>query len=82
MVFKKLFLQTICFHQANITRNYIQPVEENKMKEGNITEEFTQWMAWAEQKASWFDPLINDPDPLLTDHHITHLLKEFLKEWQ
>jgi hypothetical protein len=34
------------------------------------------------EKVSWYDPLINDPDPLLNDHHKTHLFKEFLKEWQ
>jgi hypothetical protein len=52
------------------------------MGKGNITEEFNEWLTWTEQKVSWFDPLINDPDPLLTDHHKTHLFKEFLKEWQ
>jgi hypothetical protein len=52
------------------------------MGKGNITEEFNECLTWAEQKVSWFDPLINDPDPLLTDHHKTHLFKEFLKEWQ
>jgi hypothetical protein len=39
-------------------------------------------LAWAEQKVSWYDPLVNEPDPLLSDHHKTHLFKEFLKEWQ
>ena len=38
-------------------------------------------LAWAGQKVSWYDPLITGPDPLLNDHHKTHLLKEFLKEW-
>jgi len=52
------------------------------MKKGNINEEFTQWLTWAEQKVSWYDPLINGPDHLLNDHHKTHLFKEFLKEWQ
>jgi len=37
---------------------------------------------WAEKKVSWYDPLINDSDPLLTNHHKTHLFKDFLKEWQ
>ena len=80
--FKKLFLKAVRLHQANIIRNYIQTVEKDAMKKGNITEEFTQWLAWAEQKVSWYDPLINGPDHLLNDHHKTHLFKEFLKEWQ
>ena len=80
--FKKLFLKAIRLHQANILRNYIKTVESNTVKEVKLTEEFTKWLTWAEKKVSWYDPLINDPDPLLTDHHKTHLFKEFLKEWQ
>ena len=80
--FKKLFLQAVRLHQTNIIRNYIQTVEANAMKKGNITEEFTQWLAWAEQKVSWYDPLVNGPDHLLNDQHKTYLFKEFLKEWQ
>ena len=80
--FKKLFLQAIRLHQTNIIRNYIQTVEADAMNKANITEEFTQWLAWAEQKVSWYDPMVNGPDPLLNDHHKTHLFKEFLKEWQ
>jgi hypothetical protein len=80
--FKKLFLQAVRLHQATIIRNYIQTVEANKMKEGNITDEFTQWLAWAEQKVSWYDPLVNGPDDLLNDQYKTYLLKAFLKEWQ
>ena len=80
--FKKLFLKAIRLHQATIIRNYIQTVEADAMKKGNITEEFTQWLAWAEQKVAWYDPLINGPDPILNDHHKTHLFKELLKEWQ
>jgi len=80
--FKKLFLQSIRLHQANILRNYIHTVEENAVKNGTVSEELKTWMNWAEKKVSWYDPLINDPDPLLNDHHKTHLFKEFLKEWQ
>ena len=46
------------------------------------TEEFTQWLAWAEQKVAWYDPLVNGSDPLLNDHHKTPLFKDFLKDWQ
>ncbi|HLN20930.1 MAG TPA: hypothetical protein VK213_07560 [Bacteroidales bacterium] len=80
--FKKLFLQAIRLHQSNILRNYIQTVEENAVKKGTVSEELKIWMDWAEKKVAWYDPLINDPDPLLNDHHKTLLFKEFLKEWQ
>lgn len=80
--FKKLFLQAIRLHQANILRNYIKAVEANAVKNGTVSEELKTWMNWAEKKVSWYDPLINDPDPLLNDHHKTHLFKDFLKEWQ
>jgi hypothetical protein len=80
--FKKLFLQAIRLHQTNILRNYIQTVETNAVENGTVSEELKTWMNWAEKKVSWYDPLINDPDPLLIDHHKTHLLKEFFKEWQ
>ena len=80
--FKKLFLKAIRLHQANIIRNYIQTVEANAIRNASITEDFTQWLAWAQLKVSWYDPLINGPDHLLNDHHKTHLFKDFLKEWQ
>jgi hypothetical protein len=80
--FKKLFLKAIRLHQANILRNYIKTVETKTVNEGKLTEEFTKWQTWAEKKVSWYDPLINDPDPILKNHHKTHLFKEFLKEWQ
>ena len=51
-------------------------------EKGSNTEEFTNWLAWAKQKLSWYDPLINGPDPLLNDQYKTYLFKELLKEWQ
>lgn len=80
--FKKLFLQAVRLHQTNILRNYINTLEQNALLNGSITDELKTWINWAEKKVAWYDPLINDPDPLLNDHHKTHLFKEFLKEWQ
>ena len=37
--FKKLFLQAVRLHQANIIRNYIQTVESNAVKNGTVSEE-------------------------------------------
>ncbi len=80
--FKNLFLQAIRLHQANILRTYIQTVDSNTIKNGNQSEEYTIWKAWAENKISWYDPLINGVDPLLTDYHKTNIFRELLKEWQ
>ena len=80
--FKKLFLQAIRLHQANIIRTYIQTVELNTIKNGNLTEEYNNWKFWAEQKVSWYDPLVNGTDPLLNDYYKTNIFKELLKEWQ
>lgn len=80
--FKKLFLQATRLHQANIIRTYIQTVELNTIKNGNLTEEYIKWKTWAEQKVSWYDPLVNGTDPLLNDYHKTNIFKELLKEWQ
>jgi len=82
LAFKKIFLQAIRLHQANILRNYIKAIDANAVKNGAVSEELKEWMIWAEKKVSWYDPLINDPDPLLNDHHKTLLFKEFLKECQ
>jgi hypothetical protein len=80
--FKKLFLQAIRLHQANIIRTYIQTVELNTIKNGIPTEEYNNWKSWAEQKVSWYDPLVNGTDPLLNDYYKTNIFKELLKEWQ
>ena len=79
--FKNLFLQAIRLHQANILRTYIQTVDSNTIKNGKLTEEYTSWKAWAENKISWYDPMINAADPLLTDYHKANIFKELLKEW-
>jgi len=80
--FNELFLQAIRLHQTNILRNFIQTVEENAVKNGPVSEELKTWIDWANKKVSWYNPMINEPDPLLNDHHKTQLFKDFLKEWQ
>jgi hypothetical protein len=80
--FKELFVQASRLHQANILRDYIQTVEANANKSGNISEDIQSWIVWAKQKVEWYDPLINKEDPLLNDNYKTSLFKDFLKEWQ
>jgi hypothetical protein len=80
--FKKLFSQATRFHQANILREYVKTVEENSIKNGNISDELRNWIIWAKQKIEWYDPLINREDPLLDEGYKTNIFRDFLKEWQ
>jgi hypothetical protein len=77
--FKKIFLQAIRLHQANILRNCIYTVETNAKENGNVTDEFKNWKIWAEQKIAWYDPMINGEDPILNNSHKTNLFKDLLK---
>lgn len=77
--FKDLFLQAIRVHHANILRNYLSMIESNSVKAGTCTEEFRKWVEWANHKISWYDPLINESDPLLEEQHKTRLFNELLK---
>jgi hypothetical protein len=80
--FKELFVQASRLHQANILRDYIQTVEANAIRSGNISEELNNWILWAKQKVEWYDPLINREDSLLNEKYKISLFKDFLKEWQ
>jgi|ERR1035437_92561 hypothetical protein len=77
--FKELFIQASRLHQANILRDYIQTVEANAIRSGNITDEMQSWINWAKRKVEWYDPLINREDPLLDDNYKTNLFKTSLK---
>lgn len=40
--FKKLFLQAVSLHQANIIRNYIQTLEANEIEKGGAIQKNSQ----------------------------------------
>ena len=42
-------------------RNYIDAVS----KKENLTDEIKEWINWANKKANWFDPIIDEEDELL-----------------
>lgn len=48
-------------------RNYIQAVETNAIKTNTLTPELIEWIKWANNKADWYDPLIQKEDDLLDD---------------
>jgi len=80
--FRELFVQASRLHQANILRDYIQTVETNAIKSGNISDDMQSWILWAKQKVEWYDPLINREDQLLNENFKSKLFKDFLKDWQ
>jgi hypothetical protein len=72
--FKNLFKFSEFLHKANTIREYVKAVEEKANKENNLTEKVKEWIKWANNKADWYDPLIDLEDKLLNN-----LDKESLK---
>lgn len=52
-------------HRAIRIREFIAAVENRARKDGELTPEKLQWIAWASAKADWIDPLANGNDPIL-----------------
>jgi len=55
------------FEETQQIRVYIQSVETNAIKTKTLTEELTTWIKWANQKADWYDPIIQKEDKLFTN---------------
>lgn len=53
-------------------RNYINAIS----KQDNLTEEIKEWIKWANKKANWFDPIINEEDELLGKRNHTESLED------
>lgn len=53
-------------------RNYIDAVS----KRNNLTYEMKEWINWANKKANWFDPIIDEEDELLGKREHTKTLEE------
>lgn len=53
------------FTKALQLRNYIEARQLKAIQEDSMTTEFITWLAWANEKADWYDPLIDKPDALL-----------------
>ncbi|MEQ1770461.1 MAG: hypothetical protein ABL879_11535 [Devosia sp.] len=51
--------------RANRLRDFIAAVEDRARQDGDLTPEKRQWIAWAEAKAAWLDPLVRCSDPIL-----------------
>lgn len=53
-------------------RNYIDAFSKQK----NLTDEMKEWIEWANKKANWFDPMIDEEDELLGKREHTESLEE------
>lgn len=53
-------------------RNYVNAVS----KQDNLTNEIEEWIKWANKKANWFDPIIDEEDELLGKREHTEALEE------
>lgn len=59
--------KSIRWQKATNLRNYIEAIKINALKNNSISEELQNWIIWANKKADWYDPQIEDEDKLLTD---------------
>lgn len=53
-------------------RNYIETVS----KQENLTEELKNWIVWANKKANWIDPIIDEEDEILGKRNHTDSLEK------
>jgi len=77
--FKSLYILANRLNQAEIMRNYLTQVEAHAIENGLNTEEFTQWVEWAKQKISWYDPLICTKDETFTDEDKLKIFQDLIQ---
>lgn len=53
------------WRKATMLRDYIKAVETKTIESGIVSEDFKNWLLWAQKKADWFDPNIEAEDKLL-----------------
>ncbi|MCF6222909.1 MAG: hypothetical protein L3J34_04185 [Flavobacteriaceae bacterium] len=62
---RSLIHKSQLWKKADDLRNYIEEIEVKAIKKNNLTEELKNWLRWANQKADWYDPLVEKEDELL-----------------
>lgn len=60
-----MFRDVTRLHRANRLREFIAAVAERASRSGELTPEKQAWIAWANAKADWIDPLVKRDDPIL-----------------
>ena len=63
--FKTLFTMAERLHKTTILRTYIFTYEKFVMDRGELTDEITEKINWAREKADWLDPFISRKDKYL-----------------
>ncbi len=64
-MFTEMLFKSSRWHKSENLRSYIQEVENRAKITGSLTQELKDWIAWAKQKADWYDPFIEVEDELL-----------------
>ena len=54
-------------NKANIIRDYISRIENQKPNNNQEPSDLKEWIKWANDKADWLDPLVNKSDELLNE---------------
>lgn len=65
--FKDLYQQAKRWQQAKFIRDYLNAFERDAAEKGGLTDEIKSWIQWGRNKLSWFDPLVNREDELLSN---------------
>lgn len=55
---KNLFNESTSWHKSTILNNFIKEVEKRAIETNTLTEELQNCLAWAKQKADWYNPFI------------------------
>ncbi|MFQ6600633.1 hypothetical protein [Flavobacterium sp. C3NV] len=70
--FKALLHAAERFDEVTRLRNYVKAVQKQA---DPLDEKTYHWIAWAEQKMNWMDPLVGTPDDIFTTYDLTQYKK-------
>jgi len=65
--FKTLLKSSKRWHKAEILRKYIVELEAEAIKNKKYSDEFKQWILWANKKADWYHPFLESNDEILSE---------------
>ncbi|MBD0831827.1 hypothetical protein [Aestuariibaculum sediminum] len=65
--FKAVINHSSGWQKSMDLRNYIKAVEQNAIENNKLTPELKTWLKWINDKADWYDPLIEKEDELFVN---------------
>lgn len=65
--FKQLFETADRWHRSQYLRNYINEFERYAVESNSLDSHKRDWIAWAKEKADWYDPFIEKEVDLLSE---------------